>query len=148
MFCGGLVVSFFFFFFSSRRRHTRLQGDWSSDVCSSDLVAPTPGRCPILLGFLGPSGGEKQAVEAVGSHPAAAREGDWTPSGCGRRDAVFDAYLSGDPLAAEFHARYRNHPGADCRSPPEPRATGGTETGRRSAGFRRKLGAGTYRLVS
>src|SRR5256885_1593930 len=26
------------FFLSSRRRHTRLQGDWSSDVCSSDLV--------------------------------------------------------------------------------------------------------------
>src|SRR5256885_21794 len=25
-----------YFFFSSRRRHTRLQGDWSSDVCSSD----------------------------------------------------------------------------------------------------------------
>src|SRR5688500_19765692 len=29
---------FFYFFFSSRRRHTRLQGDWSSDVCSSDLL--------------------------------------------------------------------------------------------------------------
>src|SRR5256885_9572469 len=29
------------FFFSSRRRHTRLQGDWSSDVCSSDLVSRT-----------------------------------------------------------------------------------------------------------
>src|SRR5256885_10728151 len=28
----------FLFFFSSRRRHTRLQGDWSSDVCSSDLL--------------------------------------------------------------------------------------------------------------
>src|SRR5256885_10489605 len=28
------------FFFSSRRRHTRLQGDWSSDVCSSDLRNP------------------------------------------------------------------------------------------------------------
>src|SRR5688500_19301597 len=28
---------FCFFFFSSRRRHTILQGDWSSDVCSSDL---------------------------------------------------------------------------------------------------------------
>src|SRR5438477_4952789 len=26
------------FFFSSRRRHTRLTCDWSSDVCSSDLV--------------------------------------------------------------------------------------------------------------
>src|SRR5258705_9790109 len=27
------------FFFSSRRRHTRCLSDWSSDVCSSDLVA-------------------------------------------------------------------------------------------------------------
>src|SRR5256885_10839619 len=32
------------FFFSSRRRHTRLQGDWSSDVCSSDLVKAHPDR--------------------------------------------------------------------------------------------------------
>ena len=28
----------FLFFFSSRRRHTRLVSDWSSDVCSSDLL--------------------------------------------------------------------------------------------------------------
>src|SRR5690606_41051339 len=27
-----------FFFFSSRRRHTRFSRDWSSDVCSSDLL--------------------------------------------------------------------------------------------------------------
>src|SRR5256885_7201405 len=33
------VLDLLFFFFSSRRRHTRLQGDWSSDVCSSDLRA-------------------------------------------------------------------------------------------------------------
>src|ERR1039457_4427886 len=33
-----MVCILFFFFFSSRRRHTRLQGDWSSDVCSSDLI--------------------------------------------------------------------------------------------------------------
>src|SRR5690606_39631922 len=26
------------FFFSSRRRHTRFSRDWSSDVCSSDLL--------------------------------------------------------------------------------------------------------------
>src|SRR5256885_5522851 len=40
--------SFFFFFFSSRRRHTRLQGDWSSDVCSSDLsLATRLGRRPL-----------------------------------------------------------------------------------------------------
>src|SRR2546426_4028771 len=31
-------------FFSSRRRHTRLQGDWSSDVCSSDLIPSLSGR--------------------------------------------------------------------------------------------------------
>src|SRR5699024_11455851 len=29
---------FFIFFFSSRRRHTRSKRDWSSDVCSSDLL--------------------------------------------------------------------------------------------------------------
>src|SRR5256884_8259235 len=29
---------YFFFFFSSRRRHTRCSRDWSSDVCSSDLL--------------------------------------------------------------------------------------------------------------
>src|SRR5256886_5316781 len=39
----GLLVTtiyrvFLFFFFSSRRRHTRFDCDWSSDVCSSDLV--------------------------------------------------------------------------------------------------------------
>src|SRR2546426_4916690 len=34
--CSGSMC-IVFFFFSSRRRHTRLQGDWSSDVCSSDL---------------------------------------------------------------------------------------------------------------
>src|SRR5256885_5425178 len=47
----GLIT----FFFSSRRRHTRLQGDWSSDVCSSDLVdtgaerwrVPSNGLAPI-----------------------------------------------------------------------------------------------------
>src|SRR5205814_7135465 len=31
-----------FFFFSSRRRHTRCLSDWSSDVCSSDLLTITP----------------------------------------------------------------------------------------------------------
>src|SRR5215467_1076806 len=44
-------VMFFFFFFSSRRRHTRLQGDWSSDVCSSDLedlVHPTSETARVL----------------------------------------------------------------------------------------------------
>src|SRR5256885_7464179 len=34
---ASVVLGAALFFFSSRRRHTRLQGDWSSDVCSSDL---------------------------------------------------------------------------------------------------------------
>src|SRR5437762_9632695 len=32
-----ILFSLVCFFFSSRRRHTRYIGDWSSDVCSSDL---------------------------------------------------------------------------------------------------------------
>src|SRR5207237_4452521 len=45
----------FYFFFSSRRRHTRFKCDWSSDVCSSDLVLgfvirnPNPLSRPLLL---------------------------------------------------------------------------------------------------
>src|SRR5690606_40514190 len=34
------IFSYTFFFFSSRRRHTRFSRDWSSDVCSSDLLPP------------------------------------------------------------------------------------------------------------
>src|SRR5690348_17492111 len=34
-----MVFALSLFFFSSRRRHTRWTGDWSSDVCSSDLSA-------------------------------------------------------------------------------------------------------------
>src|SRR5207248_7104619 len=38
----------FFFFFSSRRRHTRSYGDWSSDVCSSDLIRSAhEARCEV-----------------------------------------------------------------------------------------------------
>src|SRR2546426_7608446 len=40
---------FFFFFFSSRRRHTRLQGDWSSDVCSSEAHELAPAEIILDL---------------------------------------------------------------------------------------------------
>src|SRR3989454_9431242 len=43
-----------FFFFSSRRRHTRLQGDWSSDVCSSDLLWSVEGWLVWRLAGLAP----------------------------------------------------------------------------------------------
>src|SRR5690349_24076094 len=44
-----IILVFFFFFFSSRRRHTRSLRDWSSDVCSSDLVV----ACSLQLGASG-----------------------------------------------------------------------------------------------
>src|SRR5438034_2829006 len=49
---SDLLSVIFFFFFSSRRRHTRSLCDWSSDVCSSDLVFPEPGRMGAALGLL------------------------------------------------------------------------------------------------
>src|SRR6266567_5939672 len=46
-----MFINFFFFFFSSRRRHTRFDCDWSSDVCSSDLVfyAMSPADLAAIL---------------------------------------------------------------------------------------------------
>src|SRR5256885_4191495 len=47
------------FFFSSRRRHTRLQGDWSSDVCSSDLeksgLSSPASNCSVTNAITEPS---------------------------------------------------------------------------------------------
>src|SRR6266480_7046180 len=72
----------FFFFFSSRRRHTRLTCDWSSDVCSSDLVAidataadpverireATAGKgVDVSLELIGSAKTMRQAVSCLGS---------------------------------------------------------------------------------
>src|SRR5690348_17851113 len=38
-----------YFFFSSRRRHTRWTGDWSSDVCSSDLLVARSEDLALLI---------------------------------------------------------------------------------------------------
>src|SRR5256885_4369493 len=45
----SVIVLDYNFFFSSRRRHTRLQGDWSSDVCSSDLMLTNEGNAYLKL---------------------------------------------------------------------------------------------------
>src|SRR5436189_6062093 len=59
-----------FFFFSSRRRHTRYIGDWSSDVCSSDLLGGLAGRLvrhPEVAGVeVEVLGHGEAAVEGVG----------------------------------------------------------------------------------
>src|SRR5256885_13874094 len=59
------------FFFSSRRRHTILQGDWSSDVCSSDLVTASRDLQTFMY-MLDPAGPSKSqwdvlnALESMG----------------------------------------------------------------------------------
>src|SRR5256885_8235499 len=94
---GELTVQQYavFFFFSSRRRHTRLQGDWSSDVCSSDLHAQlrattsaTPRararrrrrvRAPTIR-----KASATTTTSAVASRAARRRRGAFTRSGEGR----------------------------------------------------------------
>src|SRR2546426_12771298 len=69
------------FFFSSRRRHTRLQGDWSSDVCSSDLLS-CAGRWSRERG----AGSSKAAIVRLGDAASASGglvEADVVPGACG-----------------------------------------------------------------
>src|SRR6266481_4088798 len=87
------------FFFSSRRRHTRWNCDWSSDVCSSDLLWRTParirknrrerrharGRHAITQGLLAIGHGDSSAARA---HAEVARK-----------------HAAHDPLALLLHAQ-------------------------------------------
>src|SRR5690606_40940727 len=60
--------------FSSRRRHTRFSRDWSSDVCSSDLVGPQglgKARPPAPAGLVA-AGGARLGPQA--RFPHAGRE--------------------------------------------------------------------------
>src|SRR5699024_11265859 len=57
---ASLVV--LFLFFSSRRRHTRSKRDWSSDVCSSDLLDTSYSRQAII---------EVSSVTTIASYPDA-----------------------------------------------------------------------------
>src|SRR6266436_6508087 len=54
-----------FFFFSSRRRHTRCSRDWSSDVCSSDLIAPGPVPTDLNRPFLGTPEGRAMTAALI-----------------------------------------------------------------------------------
>src|SRR5256885_7245866 len=74
-------------FFSSRRRHTRLQGDWSSDVCSSDLQRGD-GNDALMGGagadtIFGDAGDDllSGGLGEIGSEVGRGRE--WIPGGVG-----------------------------------------------------------------
>src|SRR5256884_7817636 len=71
-------MSIFFFFFSSRRRHTRCSRDWSSDVCSSDLLESVVLHAFVSVRPGAPTDGardhhEKRGADRVGcKHKSAA----------------------------------------------------------------------------
>src|SRR4051794_41859479 len=97
------------FFFSSRRRHTRWTGDWSSDVCSSDLST-------LRRSCRGPAGTAEGGCPDRRRCPAEARTflrtdrkgvvlgknaGDRRRGGHREEDAILDRRLdAGEELAA------------------------------------------------
>src|SRR6266487_5849917 len=72
----------FVFFFSSRRRHTRWTGDWSSDVCSSDLHGPFLAADVARRLGLGVAVVEQTLVRLEGAGRVVA--GEFRPGGAGR----------------------------------------------------------------
>src|SRR2546430_9259943 len=69
------------FFFSSRRRHTRFDCDWSSDVCSSDLIA----RDPLSISYDSSTGNQQWVARYTGPGNAYNLAAVVRPSGDGQR---------------------------------------------------------------
>src|SRR6266498_1137968 len=72
-----------FFFFSSRRRHTRCGRDWSSDVCSSDLLGGG-GDCASGTGPFGGVFPQVTVLRLVVPGPAESGCVSWRIAACGR----------------------------------------------------------------
>src|SRR5438874_11190809 len=89
-----------FFFFSSRRRHTRSLRDWSSDVCSSDLV-----EVQSLKLTIGGSGGVKAGT-------GRAKSVEYEIAGSGGIDA---AGITAEQAKVSIRSEERRV-GKECRS--------------------------------
>src|SRR5438309_9088180 len=95
--CCPIVVCIIIFFFSSRRRHTRWNCDWSSDVCSSDLVAWQAVQCPSCQAtFVASAGGHAPAPPPSYRPPSRSEErrvgkecrSRWSPEQLKKKDQV------------------------------------------------------------
>src|SRR6266446_9503921 len=117
----------FFFFFSSRRRHTRLQGDWSSDVCSSDLLVgrQRAGASPAGIDLSLPHPGAQRClgeIELPGDRPEALLAPLHQPDRLRlelrrERSPLPPPLLSHDTLLSHFRASWGVHEtGASSRS--------------------------------
>src|SRR5206468_10047381 len=80
--------------FSSRRRHTRSDRDWSSDVCSSDLITWTP---------IGPEPEADRYARATETMLAILGQGRAGAEGAGRRESEADQQF-GRCFHAQFHS--------------------------------------------
>src|SRR5256885_6137325 len=83
-------------FFSSRRRHTRLQGDWSSDVCSSDLTAQ-PGLDVLIV--------DRKLPDADPASLAPAPTPPSSPDAAPVRWAFYTSGTTADPKGAQHTDR-------------------------------------------
>src|SRR6266487_5019196 len=85
-----MFTPFSVFFFSSRRRHTRWTGDWSSDVCSSDLA-----------GFVerGTCESDRRVVYAVLTDAGLAKVREASATHVAQIDELFAARLDSRELA-------------------------------------------------
>src|SRR2546430_2960943 len=85
-------ISRMMFFFSSRRRHTRFDCDWSSDVCSSDLIAERVTAADGSIGkLLAAQEGAAGTGQAAAAFQAAVAHGAVQRYGFALRQAPFQA---------------------------------------------------------
>src|SRR5437762_13154420 len=87
-----------FFFFSSRRRHTRYIGDWSSDVCSSDLDSSNVSLKHVVVTTTLSGGGQSGASITVGLGVPVTDQATLTKVK-GQGDDVEDEEDDGEPVA-------------------------------------------------
>src|SRR5207249_9306818 len=78
----------FFFFFSSRRRHTRSKRDWSSDVCSSDLLALDGLHPPSMGARVSFSGGKPKVTDGPFAEAKEIVGGYWMIQVKSREEAI------------------------------------------------------------
>src|SRR5437588_12709778 len=92
------------FFFSSRRRHTRSLCDWSSDVCSSDLVETCSKSFPPNCGWPG-----EKAISRfeVREFPTLAQRG--------RNEKDFESQPGGLPCVERKSRSEERRVGKECR---------------------------------
>src|SRR5437762_10828323 len=99
-----IYLYYIFFFFSSRRRHTRYIGDWSSDVCSSDLSVSA--ACSGARNSRKPAGRSRAGSKSGGAELTATmrfEKGRGTSAGFGLVVAV--AIVEVSPFRCEFERK-------------------------------------------